>query len=94
MLTPELSCTHTRVSETTPSVRTQVRSAGSCVAEHKIGGYFKGSRCRFLAKDHDRAGGGEVTVTSSEVYYDPYDWEIDTDPYPVWKRLRDEAPLY
>ncbi len=27
-------------------------------------------------------------------YYDPYDFEIDEDPYPVWKRLRDEAPLY
>ena len=30
----------------------------------------------------------------SDVYYDPYDWDIDTDPYPIWKRLRDEAPLY
>ena len=29
-----------------------------------------------------------------EVYYDPYDFAIDDDPYPVWKRLRDEAPLY
>ena len=29
-----------------------------------------------------------------EVYYDPYDFDIDADPYPVWKRLRDEAPLY
>ena len=28
------------------------------------------------------------------VYYDPYDFEIDADPYPVWRRLRDEAPLY
>ncbi|MET0283490.1 MAG: cytochrome P450 [Polyangiales bacterium] len=28
------------------------------------------------------------------VYYDPYDFEIDEDPYPVWKRMRDEAPLY
>jgi cytochrome P450 len=28
------------------------------------------------------------------VYYDPYDFSIDVDPYPVWKRLRDEAPLY
>jgi cytochrome P450 len=28
------------------------------------------------------------------VYYDPYDFEIDSDPYPVWKRLRDERPLY
>jgi len=30
----------------------------------------------------------------SDVYYDPFDFEIDDDPYPVWKRLRDEAPLY
>ena len=29
-----------------------------------------------------------------DVYYDPYDFEIDTDPYPVWRRLRDEQPLY
>ena len=32
--------------------------------------------------------------SSDEVYYDPYDFEIDADPYPVFKRLRDEAPLY
>jgi hypothetical protein len=25
-------------------------------------------------------------------YYDPYDATIDANPYPVWKRLRDEAP--
>ncbi len=30
----------------------------------------------------------------SELYYDPYDFAIDTDPHPVWRRLRDEAPLY
>jgi cytochrome P450 len=35
-----------------------------------------------------------MTATASDVYYDPFDFEIDTDPYPVWKRLRDEAPLY
>jgi cytochrome P450 len=28
------------------------------------------------------------------VYYDPYDFEIDTNPYPIWTRLRDEQPLY
>ncbi|WP_007509888.1 cytochrome P450 [Pseudofrankia saprophytica] len=28
------------------------------------------------------------------IYYDPYDVEIDSDPYPVWRRMRDEAPLY
>jgi cytochrome P450 len=32
--------------------------------------------------------------TDSDVYYDPYDFEIDSDPYPVWKQLRDERPLY
>lgn len=35
-----------------------------------------------------------MTATTGAVYYDPYDFEIDADPYPVWKRLRDEAPLY
>src|SRR3984957_7135364 len=35
-----------------------------------------------------------TSATDRELYYDPYDFEIDTDPYPVWKRLRDEAPLY
>jgi cytochrome P450 len=30
----------------------------------------------------------------SDIYYDPYDFEIDADPYPVWKRMRDEQPLY
>jgi cytochrome P450 len=30
----------------------------------------------------------------SDVYYDPYDVRIDADPYPVFKRLRDQAPLY
>jgi cytochrome P450 len=34
-------------------------------------------------------------VTSAvELYYDPFDFEIDKDPYPAWKRLRDAAPLY
>ena len=28
------------------------------------------------------------------VHYDPYDVDIDNDPYPTWTRLRDEAPLY
>jgi cytochrome P450 len=29
-----------------------------------------------------------------ELYYDPYDPDIDDNPYPIWKRMRDEAPLY
>jgi cytochrome P450 len=35
-----------------------------------------------------------MTATEPGVYYDPFDFEIDTDPYPVWKRLREERPLY
>ena len=35
-----------------------------------------------------------MTTMDAEVYYDPYDFEIDSDPYPIWKRLRDEQPLY
>src|SRR3954454_9598020 len=35
-----------------------------------------------------------ATVQSSDVYYDPYDVEIDRDPYPTFRRLREEAPLY
>ncbi len=33
-------------------------------------------------------------TADDEIYYDPYDFEIDNDPYPVWRRLREEAPLY
>ncbi len=28
------------------------------------------------------------------LHYNPYDVEIDVDPYPTYRRLRDEAPLY
>ncbi len=31
---------------------------------------------------------------TSDLSYDPYDVEIDADPYPVFARLREEAPLY
>ncbi|BBY09232.1 cytochrome P450 [Mycobacterium noviomagense] len=30
----------------------------------------------------------------SDVYYDPYDVALNADPYPTFRRLRDEAPLY
>jgi cytochrome P450 len=33
-------------------------------------------------------------VSEIDLYYDPFDFQIDDDPYPIWKRLRDEAPLY
>jgi cytochrome P450 len=30
----------------------------------------------------------------SDLYWDPFDVAIDTDPYETWRRMRDEAPLY
>ena len=33
-------------------------------------------------------------MSPSDVHYDPFDPEIDANPYPVYRRLREEAPLY
>jgi cytochrome P450 len=36
-----------------------------------------------------------VTVgATSDVYYDPYNVELNADPYGMFRRLREEAPLY
>ncbi|AKS33169.1 cytochrome P450 [Mycolicibacterium goodii] len=36
-----------------------------------------------------------MTVSATQnVYFDPYDVEINADPYPTFARLREEAPLY
>ncbi|MHA7651863.1 cytochrome P450 [Mycobacterium sp. ML4] len=36
-----------------------------------------------------------MTVSAaSDVYFDPYDVELIADPYPTFRRLREEAPLY
>ncbi len=35
-----------------------------------------------------------VVASKSDVYYDPYDIAINADPYPVYARLREEAPAY
>jgi cytochrome P450 len=33
-------------------------------------------------------------VTDAAVRYDPFSYEIHEDPYPLYRRLRDEAPAY
>lgn len=35
-----------------------------------------------------------ASATRAKVYYDPYLRDIVKDPYPVYRRLRNEAPLY
>ncbi len=33
-------------------------------------------------------------MTDAELVYDPFSYELDEDPYPVYRRMRDEAPAY
>ena len=35
-----------------------------------------------------------MTTTQPDIYYDPFDNEIDKDPHPVWRRMREETPLW
>src|SRR4051794_33124261 len=37
---------------------------------------------------------GATLTTTAAVYWDPYDVELASDPYPTYQRLRAEAPLY
>ena len=34
------------------------------------------------------------TQGAETLYWDPFDIDIDTDPYEIWHRLRDDAPVY
>lgn len=42
----------------------------------------------------DEQGTEVHAVTEGQLSYDPYDVVIDADPYPTYRRLRDEQPLY
>lgn len=35
-----------------------------------------------------------MTASATELYYDPWRPDLNADPYPVFKRIRDQAPLY
>jgi cytochrome P450 len=35
-----------------------------------------------------------LVEAAEAVRYDPYDVHLNVDPYPMWKRMRDEQPLY
>jgi hypothetical protein len=30
----------------------------------------------------------------TEIYDDPYDFEIDADPHPIWRRSFEDPPLH
>jgi cytochrome P450 len=48
----------------------------------------RSTRCR-RASNHPAPGDA-----MDELYWDPFDVDIDTDPYETWRRMRDEAPAY
>ncbi len=33
-------------------------------------------------------------TTSDDIYWDPYDHVVDANAQEIWKRMRDDAPLY
>jgi cytochrome P450 len=35
-----------------------------------------------------------TAAPTADLYWDPYDVDLDADPYPTFRRLREEAPLY
>ncbi len=35
-----------------------------------------------------------MTEAARDIYWDPFDPALRDDPYPLWKRLRDESPVY
>lgn len=39
-------------------------------------------------------GGPESAPRPADLDWDPFDESVKADPYPVWRRLRDEAPAY
>jgi len=35
-----------------------------------------------------------MATNPTELHWDPFDIDIDTDPYEIWRHLRDDAPVY
>ena len=36
----------------------------------------------------------DTALANQKIYYNPFDYEIQKDPYPVYKDLREHAPIY
>src|SRR5689334_8541324 len=53
-------------------------------------------RVMYQSATHGRAGtiGRADMGAMAMVYFDPYDPSLIDDPYPVYRRLRDDAPAY
>src|SRR5205823_1583460 len=53
--------------------------------------YRRSHRHRWRPDRHDAMSS---IVNDTGVYFDPYDVDINADPYPTYARLREEAPIY
>jgi cytochrome P450 len=47
-----------------------------------------------LVSASPRREGSTLTALDINLYWDPFDTDIDAAPYDVWRRLRDEQPVY
>ena len=68
--------------------RRYVRDAGDGVRHL---GPRAATRQRATSRAEDRP---MTTSATDELYYDPWHADLNVDPYPMFKRFRDEAPLY
>ena len=47
-----------------------------------------------MTEHETHAGAMQPSPAAAELYWDPFDPALRVDPYPLWRRLRDEAPVY
>jgi cytochrome P450 len=47
-----------------------------------------------LTRSADRDVEADVEVSVSDLVYNPFTWDIQHNPFPTYRRLRDEAPVY
>src|SRR6202000_1609161 len=79
----------------TPGVRLSFRAS----FDHEVGRLGDRRSHRTIVPGHAEPaslteGRSMTNNATAELYYDPFDHAIDDDPYPVWRRMRAEAPLY
>src|SRR5262245_27779561 len=72
-------------------------SASAAAASSAVPGAWYWNGAGFTTRDHSACERSLTYVggmTTDGLGYDPYDPELNRDPYPAFRRLREEAPLY
>ena len=60
-----------------------------CRSGHEVALYEQGVRAMYRARWAEAVRCfAEVSTTSDELYYDPFDYEIDANVHSVWRRMR------